>query len=585
MSHLQKIQAAVQQVADAISSVLEMDVTIFDGQMVRIAGTGYHKASIGERVEGYSVGRQVIESGREYVVSDVEQDRACGVCDKRIDCLERAQLCCPILWGKEVIGVISLIAFSPAQQQMLVDRQERLLDFIRRMAELLAVKAAEAHTVARLLFMKNQMETVLNFVTEGIIAIDAGVRVINVNFAAERMLQVNGRDVAGFHLNEVFPGTPIAEVLKSGKGFTDREVKVWSNGRQHHYFVNATPMMVAGEVAGVVASFRTARSWRPAETGTAALVRLTDLVGDSRALAQAQEEARKAAGSDVTVLLLGESGTGKELFARAIHGESRRREGPFVAINCAAIPENLLESELFGYEEGSFTGAQKGGKPGKFQIAHGGTLFLDEIADMPLPLQAKMLRALQDKTVDRLGGVRPQPVDVRIIAATNRELEELVRSGRFREDLYYRLHVFVLPLPALRQRRQDIAPLAEYFLRRHAEAAGRAGLCLTPAALAVLQSYEWPGNVRELDNALACAVVKAAGQGIDTGDLPEKLLKQEVSLRVSSADEETEHRSVMQALERYGESVEGKKMAADSLGISIATFYRKLRKWKNLSAD
>ena len=578
MSHLQKIQAAVQQVAEAMASVLEMDVTIFDEKMVRIAGTGPHKASIGEQVDGYSVGWQVIHSGQEYVVADVEHDQACGACGKKTVCLERGQLCCPIFLGKDAIGLISLIAFTGEQQQTLLTRQERLLDFIRKMAELLSVKAAETDTVARLLVLKNQMETVLNFVAEGIIAIDVTARVINVNFAAERMLEVSGRDVAGFHLNEVFPGTPIAEVLKNGKGFADREVKVWNNGRQHHYRINATPMLAAGEVAGVVASFRPARSRRLPESSAEITVHLHDLIGSSPEFCQAQEEARKAAGSEVTVLIYGESGTGKEGFARAIHGESKRSGGPFVALNCAAIPESLLESELFGYEEGSFTGAQRGGKPGKFQLAHGGTLFLDEIGDMPLALQAKMLRALQDRVVERLGGVRPQAVDVRIIAATNKNLEEMVRSGQFREDLYYRLHVFLLKLPPLRQRRTDIAALAEFFLWRHGAAAGKADLRLAPEALRAMENYDWPGNVRELDNMLACAAVKASNAFLGLNDLPEKLAACGEFITAASPPEDAERQELLLALERCGDSVAGKKAAAASLGISIATFYRKLRK-------
>ncbi len=242
------------------------------------------------------------------------------------------------------------------------------------------------------------------------------------------------------------------------------------------------------------------------------------LLGRSKAMREIVRLVGKVAPSDTTVLILGESGTGKELIARALHVLSPRARGPFIAINCAAIPETLLENELFGHEKGSFTGANAKAI-GKVEAADKGTLFLDEIGEMPMPLQAKILRLLQDKTYDRIGGTKMRRADIRIIAATNRDLKEQVAARQFREDLYYRLSVVPITLPSLRERPEDIPLLAQVVLERQAEALGRPGLRLSPAALERIVAYRWPGNVRELENELERAAVLAHGDLIDADDL------------------------------------------------------------------
>lgn len=253
------------------------------------------------------------------------------------------------------------------------------------------------------------------------------------------------------------------------------------------------------------------------------------IVGSSSALRRAVEEARKAAASQATVLLIGESGTGKERFARMIHLASSRQDQPFVCINCAAIPPQLLEAELFGYEKGSFTGATAA-RAGKFEVASGGTLFLDEIGDMPPDLQAKLLRVLQEKAIQRLGAGREIPVDVRIISATNKQLEEAVKTGQFRLDLYYRLNVIPILLPPLRERQGDIELLALYFLARYNQQQRR-NVVLSPAALKRLTEYDWPGNVRQLENVVERLVIMTDGDLLDVKEL-ESALQTESSLRV-----------------------------------------------------
>ncbi|MDF2680954.1 MAG: hypothetical protein K0R47_2144 [Brevibacillus sp.] len=244
-----------------------------------------------------------------------------------------------------------------------------------------------------------------------------------------------------------------------------------------------------------------------------------EIVQQSANMRQCIETAKRVAKSEATVFLQGESGTGKELFARAIHFESNRSTGPFVPINCAAIPDSLLESELFGYEQGAFTGALKGGKLGLFEIAQGGTLFLDEIGDIPLHLQAKLLRVLEERKVRKVGGSKPIAIDVRIIAATNRNLTDMTSKGLFREDLYYRLHVIPIVIPPLRERKSDIPMLAQYFIQKVCRATNRPMMPLAHSAIRALQAHHWPGNVRELQNVMERTVYLCAGNDIQAQNL------------------------------------------------------------------
>ena len=306
------------------------------------------------------------------------------------------------------------------------------------------------------------------------------------------------------------------------------------------------------------------------------------LIGSAPAFRQALDTLRLAAPTSATVLLQGESGTGKELAARLLHDLSPRAGGPFVPIHCSAIPETILESELFGYERGAFTGAAAR-KEGRFERAHGGTLFLDEVGDMSPGVQVKLLRVLQDGVVERLGGTQPVKVDVRLVTATNRDLAAEVKAGRFREDLFYRLDVVAVRLPSLRERREDIPLLASAFLRRLAAENGKAIAGFAPAALAALEAYDWPGNVRELLHAVERAVVLTRSDTVDVGDLPEAVRMARpgagpvgapaVTVPIGTPLEEVERLLIQETLRATGGN---KQRAADLLGIAARTIYRKI---------
>ncbi len=302
------------------------------------------------------------------------------------------------------------------------------------------------------------------------------------------------------------------------------------------------------------------------------------IIGGSPAMLRTLELVNQVAASTATILIQGESGTGKELIANAIHHGSPRRQRPFIKLNCAALPETLLESELFGYERGAFTGAVAR-KEGRFELAHGGTLFMDEIGDLSLATQAKLLRVLQEGEFERLGGTRTLKVDIRLVAATNADLATRVREKQFREDLFYRLNVITIQLPALRERPEDVPLLAQHFLRRHATKNAKAITGFTEEAIEVLQGYDWPGNVRELENVIERAVVLTRETMISPADLPERLVGTERIARhlvvsIGTPLEEVEDRLIEETL-RYTKG--DKTLAAKLLGIATRTIYRRMR--------
>lgn len=299
------------------------------------------------------------------------------------------------------------------------------------------------------------------------------------------------------------------------------------------------------------------------------------MLGSSQRMQRIFDAIRKVATSDAPVLILGESGTGKEMAARAVHQLSSRRDGPFIAINCSAIPESLMESELFGHEKGSFTGAHMQ-RRGRIETSNGGTLFLDEIGEIPLPIQVKLLRFLQEQCVERVGGRQVITVDTRIIAATNADLKKGMASGTFREDLFYRLAVVQLQLPALRERDDDAALLAQSFLRKYAAENHKTGLSFTPDALRTIRTYSWPGNVRELQNRVRRAVIMGSGKRLTPEDLEmPRSVETEGGRSLKEAREELERQMVQQALRKHGGKITA---AAQELGISRPTFYELMDK-------
>ena len=367
---------------------------------------------------------------------------------------------------------------------------------------------------------------------------------------------------------------------------------------------DCTPVAVNGVAAGVVISFQNVDKVQQLEghirkklsnKGLTAKHHLSDIVHCSRLIDETIEDACRYAAASSNILIVGETGTGKELFAQGIHNASQRRNGPFVAINCAALPENLLESELFGYTGGAFTGASAKGRIGKFELAHKGVLFLDEISTMPLYLQVKLLRVLQERAFTRLGSNRLIEVDIRIIAATNEDLAGAVRQGRFREDLFYRLNVIPLQVPPLRDRHGDIELLSSHFLARYSARFNKPVPSLGPDMLAALSAYPWPGNVREFENVMEFMVNMAPSGGVLHPDMLPASVRGALPSSAPSPSaplppggiiplRDLERNAILDAVRRCGDDTPGKKAAAAALGIGVATLYRKLKEYEDEAA-
>jgi PAS domain S-box-containing protein len=365
--------------------------------------------------------------------------------------------------------------------------------------------------------LRELSEAIIRCSQEAISIADAKGNTVLVNPAYTRLMGLDEAQVIGRPVTaDIAEGESVhLRVLRTRKAIRGARLRVGPHARE--VIVSAAPLLVGGELRGSVGVIHDVSELRRLSDELASAKQLLrkleprrsfdDLIGEGPAISRAKELARKAARTPATVLLLGESGTGKELFAHAIHGASDRRDGPLVRVNCAAIPEGLLESSLFGYQGGAFTGARSHGQKGHFEEADGGTLFLDEIAEAPLALQTKLLRALQEREIVRVGSSKPVRVDVRLIAATNADLEAAIAQGTFRQDLFYRLSVMPIRVPSLRERREDILPLSRALLARICAEYRVAPVDLAPDALALLTSLPWRGNVRELENVLRRGVI------------------------------------------------------------------------------
>lgn len=454
-----------------------------------------------------------------------------------------------------------------------------------------ALESAIAMAQTRFVEVQKAMElqALLDVSREGMIAVDRLGLIKSLNPSAGKLLGLERDTALGMPVAAVCPEVKLERVLESARP----ELNQLETIRGATVVVNRIPILIREEVTGALATLHDAGSIRKAEAKIReslrkqpfrAKVNLKDVLGASESIQRAKEKAALFARTDSAILIVGESGTGKELFAQAIHNGSRRAAHPFVAINCAALPENLLESELFGHEEGAFTGARKGGKPGLFELAHQGTLFLDELSSLPLHLQAKLLRVIQEKEVMRVGADYVIPLDVRIISSSNQDLRDNIKQGSFRSDLFYRLSTLDLVLPPLRERQSDILPLFWHFAEKHRSPLDRKVL---PDTLSLaLQEYHWPGNIRELANTAEKFVVLGDWQ-IDPGELLGTRCQS--SFRPDQRQPANLHcignTAQLQAVEQLEQAGFNRTEIARMLGISRTGLWKKLKRHRPEKID
>lgn len=596
MTVLMEVQGFAQAVADAIGAVIGVEVGMVDENLLTVVGSGKYARHIGRTLERSTVSARALSQGRTMVIANPPHDEICLPCTQKEKCTDVADIICPMIIGGRPAGCVILVACSTPQKEILLGDIQRWVNFLERMTDLISRAFNERQQADRAASLARQFDTVINSVNDGMLTIDSSGVVLHANQSAARFLKVTRERLVSCPVSDVFPQLGIDALRDSNS--SECETYSCIRGEKEYWLATVRPIADDSYPHGHVLTFRgieeiprmVANYIRSERHST-----FDDILGSSPAITHVKKIAARIASSDSTVLIQGESGTGKELLARAIHFESARRKGPFVAVNCAAIPESILESELFGYEEGAFTGAKRGGKPGKFELAHEGVLFLDEIGDMPLHLQVKLLRAVEERGVDRLGSRKTVPIDIRIIAASNRDLRRMSLLGEFRPDLFYRLAVIPIVMPPLREHKEDIREYAVYFVARYSRALCKAAMSVSPAAMAALARYSWPGNIRELSNALEYAVNLVTGPVIDVDCLPPQILCS------ASADPAAAARldpglpacpnglrssrcaitrsDLQEALSRYGRSTHAKEAMAAAFGISRATLYRKLREY------
>ncbi|GAB6157179.1 sigma 54-interacting transcriptional regulator [Desulfotomaculum varum] len=587
MSRLRPISAKAQQIAETISVVLGVETEIVDNEFTIVAGTGKYKKLVGAKDyearyhNSQYLYARVLKTGETFVI----EDAACDLYGPR-DLGEIGEICCAIRLREEIIGVLALVAFDDLQRSRLLTHREDLQEFLQNMASLLASHVAEVEAYNRINIESKKLEVIIESISQGIIAVDQNCLITHCNQEAEKLTRRPKDKLIGYSVLDIWPHSPLVEVIKTGKGYKDKEEFYHHNNTKIHLLVSAAPVLLNNQALGAVALFRDldeARKSAYAIASTERNLEINQIKGASSKIIELKNQALRVAQSNSTVLIIGESGTGKELFARAIHYASPRQDKPLVIVNCGAIPETLLESELFGYEEGAFTGARKGGRPGKFELADGGTIFLDEIGDLPLHLQVKLLHVLQRKQVERVGGNKVIPVDVRVIAATNRNLEAMCANGEFREDLYYRLSVIPFTVPPLRERREDIEILMDHFLQKYCHLMAKPIRGFSEDIRKAFLAYHWPGNIRELENAVEYAVNMEASEYICLDSIPAKIrsfwLRRDHTRQIN-LEEQIKHYEKQLLLGYLKQVKDGKLNFTDlpaALGISRATLYRKLK--------
>ena len=513
--------------------------------------------------------------------------------EKLISSIPKAQLA-TVRPDESILHVLSL----PYDQLPVMDEGGKLVGILTA-RDILDGVSKYVYKLNQHHYSSGALGAILETAYEGIAVVDENGILQEFNEAYSRFTGIRREDAIGRHVTEVIDNTHLHETVKTGIA----EKGVLQNIQGHDMVVHRIPLWKDGRIAGAIGMlifegvtevykiYEKLQENKAAKTDLLtkkqekdSRITLDQIIGTSEAVLEVKRLARKAARTSATVLITGESGTGKEMFAKGIHHLSPFSTGPFISVNCGAIPEHLFESELFGYEEGAFTGARKGGKPGKFELADNGTIFLDEIGDMPLVMQTKLLRVLQERESERVGGVKKIQINARVIAATNRDLKQMIENGEFREDLYYRLNIIQLHIPPLRERKKDTPILLIHYLREICERYQVPAKIFTSEAVNAFVHYTWRGNIREMVNTIEQLVTLVDGKVIDYHHLPDMLKWAEpTNKRVDRGSLEEarflgnkrESELILGALKKAGGN---KSKAADLLGIHRTTLYQKLKK-------
>lgn len=565
---------SVNKYAAVISQILKVNVEIVDLDFKIVAGTGQYKEKVNQNMsdEGH-IYKMVVKTGEKKIIENPRENEICMNCPGRSNCIETFDMSAPIKLNDTIIGVIGLVCTTEAQKTHIIENYNTFLDFLDQIVDLIVLKALETEEQERNLEIIQLLNEIFENIEEGVIVLNENKNISKTNEKAKQILGVDIDNNKNLNIQIRPKDSKILDLM------------------EYQVQVNDTITNVIGKDYNIsscdynkVFMFKDPESLREEAlelTMTKEKFSLSNIVGESKEIQILNQKIKRISSSHSTVLITGESGTGKELYARALHDISNQSNGPFIAVNCAAIPENLLESELFGYVKGAFTGADPKGKVGKFEMANNGTIFLDEIGDMPLYIQAKLLRVLEQREISRLGANDCIRINARVIAATNKDLDEMVNNYSFRKDLYYRLNVIPFYIPPLRERGSDIKLLTNCFLHKFSRLFNKKVVSISQDFWEAINKYNWPGNVRELQNIIEYVINMMGDMGHISSDLlPEKIKRTNISSKYDNfAIESMEREIFKRAIEIYGSDGESKKIIAEKLGIGIATLYRKLKKY------
>ena len=564
---LLKIKDDVMKYAETISQILNIDVEVMDKNLTRIAGTGRIKEKVGLSMsEEAHVYKKVLKTKETYIITNPRKEEICDSCPSKGTCGEVLEISTPIIFKSEAVGVIGLICFDEFQKREFLHKKESYIKFLKQMADFIS---SHVYQENEKIMIENNNQVLLNVVN----GIPNAIIITNEDNKIEL---INDMGVNLFGNYE--PGMYIrAEDINN---MLDKKEFQLTCGNITHE--------VVGDILDFpthMGRFRTLYVFQESEKFKKYLHQFNSgyakiFIFNSPQMQNVYSKIQRVAKTTTTILITGESGTGKEVAARAVHENSNRADKPFIPVNCGAIPENLMESEFFGYVKGAFTGANPKGKIGYFEQADGGTIFLDEIGDMPLSLQVKLLRVLQEKTITPIGAGKGKKIDIRIIAATNKDLEELVKENKFREDLYYRLNVFPVDIPPLRNRPKDIEELAEYFIVKYSQLFNTPLKTFSNEVMKAFTSYSWPGNIRELKNVVEYIinVVDERDPFISLKHLPPRFVNSSEKYEIKTLAE-MEKDAIKTLMQRFGTSSKDKVKIAETLDISLATLYRKIKQY------
>lgn len=567
MDLLYQIKDDIQKYAETISKVIDLQVEVMSKNFIRVAGTGILRDKISENMFNEAhIYKEVLKTGKTIVIKNPREEKLCIDCASRKNCKEILEVSTPIIFNSEIVGVIGLICFNEEQKNSFLLKEDYYIGFIEQMSMFISSRIYQENEK---IMIENNNRVLLKVVDR----IPNAIIITNENSEIEL-------------INET--GTSLFGDLPLKAKLSTTTLSEFSDKKEFFITCNEITHKVVGDIIDFsknMGRFRTLYIFQEADKFREYVQQfnsnfIKDFVFTSFQMQNVYLKIQKVAKTTTTTLITGESGTGKEVVAKAIHMNSNRAEKPFIPVNCGAIPESLIESEFFGYAKGAFTGANPNGKIGFFDQANGGTIFLDEIGDMPLSLQVKLLRVLQEKTITPIGSNKIKEVDARIITATNRNLEELVKENRFREDLYYRLNVFPIYIPPLRERPTDIVELATYFIEKYSQLFNIPSKLISNEVKEFFLTYSWPGNIRELKNIIEYAinVIDEKENIIFLKHLPPRLVNSFENKQIKTLAE-LEKEAIKNLLEKFGASSKDKVKIAKTLDISLATLYRKIKQY------